>query len=814
MDSLDLARAAARRRAARHAAASRPATPRCSRPRRLQAAMWNFRVLLDGKEVGWHRYIVREHGAATEVESRAQFDVRFLLLNAYSYRHDRARALARRLPRRTRVPHRDQWPRRGSAAAVATTTPGGGTVRPGPRALPGCVMSFAYWNPRILQAHPLLNAQTGELRARDRTAQGDERVDVAGRTLSRSAIGSSRPTCRSISGTPTAAGSPSKRRRRAVGRCATNSDVSSCHAHEPAPAAFRGRSLLAGCSSAPRPPLARRAHVDLERFMGDWYVIASIPDLHRARTRTTRSSRTGWSPTARSPRRSRSARAASTASEALHAARLRRRPRRRTRCGACSSSGRSRPTTASSTCRRRLRPDRDRPREARLRLDHGAHAADRATPTTQRLTDFVAAHGLRRVEAAQGAAALAGHRRGSARHAVSARLAIALRRWVDSSRRGRPARAATQRGIDWPRVVPFVALHLGCLGVLWTGSSPFAVGRRRRALRAAHVRDHRLLPPLLLAPRVPDVARGAVRVRACSAPPPCSAARCGGRRTTAITTRTPTDRPTRTRRAQHGFLWSHMGWFLARENFAAEPAAACATSRAIRSCAGSTASTSRCRRCSPRRCTALGAWLERRARRSAPAVAAARLGLLHLDRRAATTPPSPSTRSRTRSARRRYATRDDSRNNLLLALLTFGEGWHNNHHHYPGAARQGFYWWEIDLTYYGLRAARRARRDLGPAAGAAAISSRRRGRGSPMKIAIVGSGIAGNVAAYRLHREHDVTVFEAAGHVGGHTHTHDVEQARRTLRTSTPASSSSTTGPTRTSSRCSTSSASPRRTAA
>ena len=47
---------------------------------------------------------------------------------------------------------------------------------------------------------------------------------------------------------------------------------------------------------------------------------------------------------------------------------------------------------------------------------------------------------------------------------------------------------------------------------------------------------------------------------------------------------------------------------------------------------------------------------------------------------------------------RRFDTRDDSRNNWLLALLTFGEGWHNNHHHYPGSARQGFRWWEIDLT--------------------------------------------------------------------------------------------------------------------
>ncbi|MFW6164104.1 MAG: acyl-CoA desaturase, partial [Planctomycetota bacterium] len=50
--------------------------------------------------------------------------------------------------------------------------------------------------------------------------------------------------------------------------------------------------------------------------------------------------------------------------------------------------------------------------------------------------------------------------------------------------------------------------------------------------------------------------------------------------------------------------------------------------------------------------------------------------------------------------RRRYATRDTSRNNWLLAILTLGEGWHNNHHHFPATARQGFFWWEIDVTYY------------------------------------------------------------------------------------------------------------------
>ncbi len=54
--------------------------------------------------------------------------------------------------------------------------------------------------------------------------------------------------------------------------------------------------------------------------------------------------------------------------------------------------------------------------------------------------------------------------------------------------------------------------------------------------------------------------------------------------------------------------------------------------------------------------------------------------------------------------RQRFATGDTSRNSLLLALLTLGEGWHNNHHHYMHSTRQGFYWWEIDLTYYGLKA--------------------------------------------------------------------------------------------------------------
>ena len=53
--------------------------------------------------------------------------------------------------------------------------------------------------------------------------------------------------------------------------------------------------------------------------------------------------------------------------------------------------------------------------------------------------------------------------------------------------------------------------------------------------------------------------------------------------------------------------------------------------------------------------------------------------------------------------RQRYRTGDESRNSLVLALLTLGEGWHNNHHYFHSTARQGFYWWEIDITYYIIR---------------------------------------------------------------------------------------------------------------
>ena len=98
---------------------------------------------------------------------------------------------------------------------------------------------------------------------------------------------------------------------------------------------------------------------------------------------------------------------------------------------------------------------------------------------------------------------------------------------------------------------------------------------------------------------------------------------------------------------------------------------------------------------------------------------------------------------------RRYETSDSSRNNFLLSLLTFGEGWHNNHHHYPGSVRQGFRWWEIDVSYYVLQ---RPWPLLGLVWDLRPVPARVLAAGeNAVKVAVVGTGISGLVAARELH---------------------------------------------------------------
>ena len=246
-------------------------------------------------------------------------------------------------------------------------------------------------------------------------------------------------------------------------------------------------------------------------------------------------------------------------------------------------------------------------------------------------------------------------------------------------------------------------MHLACLGVFWVGFSWFALWTAVVAVRAAHVRDHRLLPPLLLAPRLPHLAARAVRVRAdrrdqraaraavVGGAPPQPSPPCRHRARSAL--------------AGAARLLVEPHGLVPRPRAASAPTGARSpTSRGTRNCAGSTASTCWCRSRWRPRCS----WAAPGSRAHAPGLGTSGPQLLVWGFFVSTVVLFHATVTINslahRFGRRRYATRDDSRNNWLLALITFGEGWHNNHHHFPGAARQGFHWWEFDLTWYVLRA--------------------------------------------------------------------------------------------------------------
>ncbi len=143
---------------------------------------WEFRVLLDGSEIGTHQFELQNRGDSKLLQSIASFDVKFLFFSAFRYRHENT----------------EQWSdgclvdieartvTNGKAQTVQGTRDGDNfIVRRGDDKveLPSCVMTFAYWNPSFLEQPRLLNPQTGEflevevesMQAETLTVRGEER---------------------------------------------------------------------------------------------------------------------------------------------------------------------------------------------------------------------------------------------------------------------------------------------------------------------------------------------------------------------------------------------------------------------------------------------------------------------------------------------------------------------------------------------------------------------------------------------------------------------------------------------------------------
>ena len=286
-----------------------------------------------------------------------------------------------------------------------------------------------------------------------------------------------------------------------------------------------------------------------------------------------------------------------------------------------------------------------------------------------------------------------------ARHAHSSLAPLSVRRWwrsdsnADSVREGR---------VDWVRCLPFFLLHLSAFAVIWVGWSPVAllvaIGLyfiRMFAITAFYHRyfSHRTFRTS----RVAQFVFAFVGATAAQRGPLWWAAHHRHHH------RESDQEPDLHSPRLRGLLWSHMLWFMTPEGF----------------------------RCDRGLVKDLARYRELdfldRYDLVAPLLLA--LGLFGVGELCAAYYPALGTSGWQMVVwgfvistivlyhatytinslahmwgHRRFETKDDSRNNWFLALITLGEGWHNNHHRYANSAAQGFYWWQIDITYWGLRA--------------------------------------------------------------------------------------------------------------
>ncbi len=147
---------------------------------------WNFRALLDGEPIGQHRFSVTGQGETRSVVSDARFTIKFIGITAYRYAHQATEqwrgpclAALNATTDDDGKPSRVQAAQDGDAFVVRT---GAGNTA-GTASTPGCVMSFAYWNPAIQTQTRLLNAQTGKLESVQVRRVGPGSIEVRGQPV-------------------------------------------------------------------------------------------------------------------------------------------------------------------------------------------------------------------------------------------------------------------------------------------------------------------------------------------------------------------------------------------------------------------------------------------------------------------------------------------------------------------------------------------------------------------------------------------------------------------------------------------------------
>jgi hypothetical protein len=143
------------------------------------AEQLRFQVYLDERPIGEHSFRIADSGDTTRVTSRARFDVDFLFVNAYRYRHTSHETFRDGCLTAIDASTDDNGKRFeviGEAVGDAFRIRAGGGVE---RA-DGCVKSFAYWDRDFLSKRRLLNPQTGDLEPVRVQPKGPDTIAVDG----------------------------------------------------------------------------------------------------------------------------------------------------------------------------------------------------------------------------------------------------------------------------------------------------------------------------------------------------------------------------------------------------------------------------------------------------------------------------------------------------------------------------------------------------------------------------------------------------------------------------------------------------------
>lgn len=146
------------------------------------ATTLEFDVYLNDKKVGKHLFRVLESGGEKQVQSDARFNYKILFITAYQYEHRAAEHWSGNCLTEIDADTNANGERLKISGAQGET---GFVVQQGsaPVELPRCVMTFAYWNPEILEQHKLLNPQTGEYVDIRVEELGDEILNVRGKPV-------------------------------------------------------------------------------------------------------------------------------------------------------------------------------------------------------------------------------------------------------------------------------------------------------------------------------------------------------------------------------------------------------------------------------------------------------------------------------------------------------------------------------------------------------------------------------------------------------------------------------------------------------